>query len=152
MCDVSCEDRNENAMNKEEEMKAQRDKKQAGFTLLELLMVVIIIAILASIALPQYFRTVRKAQRSEALSALATIRSAQMRYKSEFGGYAADLTPLDITYDVAGSNNWTYTTSTAGATAKAQAAGVVGAAGCALDMDVGSGVVTGTPAPDGTGC
>ncbi|MCK8068396.1 pilin [Cobetia amphilecti] len=49
-------------------------RKQAGFTLIELMIVVAIIGILAAIAIPQYQNYVA---RSEAASALATIRSVQ---------------------------------------------------------------------------
>ena len=49
-------------------------RKQSGFTLIELMIVVAIIGILAAIAIPQYQNYVA---RSEAASALATIRSVQ---------------------------------------------------------------------------
>ena len=76
----------------------KRKHKQGGFTLLELLMVVIIIAILASIALPQYIKATEKARAAEALNALSAIRSAQIRYKAldPGGAYTTVLTALDI--------------------------------------------------------
>lgn len=74
------------------------DKRQSGFTLLELLMVVIIIAILASIALPQYIKASEKARSTEALSALGELRTAELRYKAVNSGnnYTATFNDLDV--------------------------------------------------------
>jgi len=79
-----------------------------GFTLLELLMVVIIIAILASIALPQYIKATEKARASEALQLLGAIRASQNRFKagSATAAYAATLAELDAEMP-ATANYWT---------------------------------------------
>ena len=83
-------------------MNTSRDRR-GGFTLLELLMVVIIIAILASIALPQYFRVTERARTSQVLQLLASIRGSELRFKAQAptnvydnsGGLAGlDISPL----------------------------------------------------------
>jgi len=75
----------------------KRTQGLQGFTLLELLMVVIIIAILAAIALPQYIRASERARASEALQLAGAIRSAENRYKAQSptNVYTALLTDLD---------------------------------------------------------
>jgi general secretion pathway protein G len=52
-----------------------------GFTLIELLIVVIIIAILAAIAIPQFSNTSGDAQESAAIANLTTVRSAIELYR-----------------------------------------------------------------------
>ena len=69
-----------------------------GFTLVELLVVVLIIGVLASVAIPQYFKAVEKSRIAEAQSTIATIKSAQERYLAGSGAYASDLNNLDISY------------------------------------------------------
>ena len=56
---------------------------KGGFTLLELLMVVIIIGILASIAMPQYVRVTERARATEAIQLLGAIRMSQHRFKAQ---------------------------------------------------------------------
>lgn len=69
-----------------------------GFTLIELLVVVLIIGILASIAIPQYFKVVEKARVAEAMSLIASVKSAEERYLARGGTYTSNFTQLDISY------------------------------------------------------
>lgn len=83
----------------------ENKKAKKGFTLIELLVVVLIIGILASIAIPQYFKVVEKSRVSEAMSLIASIKSAQERYLARGGNYTSDLTKLDISYPNMTANN-----------------------------------------------
>ena len=78
-------------------MKKRLQRRGKGFTLLELLIVVVVLAVLAGLALPQYIRTVGRAKESEGWQVMASIRSAEMRYYAEWEAATADLTLLDIT-------------------------------------------------------
>jgi prepilin-type N-terminal cleavage/methylation domain-containing protein len=60
-------------------------RRRKGFTLMELIIVVIIIGILAMIGLPQYFKTTERARMAEALDTLGAIRSAELRWAMSNG-------------------------------------------------------------------
>ena len=73
-----------------------------GFTLIEIMVVVIIIGILAGMALPLYSRAVEKARIAQAVSVLGTIRDAEIRYVTEYGNYTKGAVGLDLS--VTGTN------------------------------------------------
>ena len=58
-----------------------------GFTLVELMIVVAIIGILASIAIPNFISMQYKTKRSEVPSNLKGIKSAQIAYESDFDAF-----------------------------------------------------------------
>jgi len=74
--------------------------RKSGFTLLELMVVVIIIGILAMIALPQFFKATEKARSAEGINILGSLRSAQFRYyaESDTQVYSSDVADLDMEY------------------------------------------------------
>lgn len=85
-----------------------------GFTLLELMIVVVVLGILASVAVPQYLKTVEKAHISEALSMLGQIRSAEARYYAEYRTYSSSLNTLDFSpTDTSGLPSYTYAVDSA---------------------------------------
>ncbi|MGY6555322.1 MAG: pilin [Wenzhouxiangella sp.] len=66
-------------------------RKQQGFTLIELMIVVAIIGILAAIALPQYQNFTTRAQVSEALSLAQGVRTAVTETRQDTGNFPATL-------------------------------------------------------------
>lgn len=67
-----------------------------GFTLLEILIVVVIVGILASLAIPQYQKSVEKAKGSEAIANLNILRGAELRYWGEYNYETNDMDALDV--------------------------------------------------------
>jgi len=61
--------------------------KIKAFTLLEILIVIVVLAVLASIAIPRYTDIVEKSRTSEAMAIFAAIKSAQEVYYSKNGRY-----------------------------------------------------------------
>ena len=61
--------------------------KKSGFSIIELMIVVAIIAFLATIAVPKYFNYFSKAKQAEVAVNLASLYTAQQSYKASNGTY-----------------------------------------------------------------
>lgn len=86
-----------------------------GFTLLEMLIAMVILAILASIALPSYLSYVLRSNRSEAQALLSEAASRQERYFTQNNSYASTAAALNMTSYVANLKSYSLSISNVGA-------------------------------------
>ena len=68
-------------------MKKNKHRKQAGFTLIELMVVVVIIAILAGLIIPRFMGETDKAKQAKAKMQIESLESALKMYKLDYGSY-----------------------------------------------------------------
>ncbi|MBU1007340.1 MAG: type IV pilin protein [Candidatus Omnitrophica bacterium] len=80
-----------------------------GFTLVEVLIVVIIIGILASIGIPQFGASIEKAKGGEARAGLGHTQTAEKVYFAENEVYTTILSNLDINLT---QRYWAFTITT----------------------------------------
>src|SRR2546423_11359413 len=64
-----------------------RAARHAGFSLLEIMIGIVIVALLAAIAYPSYTDAVRKAKRAEGRTAMMQLMEQQERYYSRYNTY-----------------------------------------------------------------
>lgn len=72
-------------------------RSASGFTLIELMIVVLVIAILAAIAIPAYQQFVMRAERAEAAAAVQEIILRQERFRANAPNYATTLAAINLT-------------------------------------------------------
>ena len=109
-------------------------RRSRGFTLIEMLIVIVVIAVLASIVVPRLFGAGRKAKEAKLRAELHNLRNAIQAFYGDHGVYPTQLSHLTATTNpdtstykgewngpyikeipkdpMTGSTNWNYTSST----------------------------------------
>jgi len=72
----------------------KKTRRQFGFSLIELLIVIAIILIILAVAMPRLSKSRMYAQEMAAIQAIRTIHTAQTQYYSTYGKYAESLAAL----------------------------------------------------------
>lgn len=87
--------------------------RHRGFTLMEMMIVVVILGVLVTIAYPSYQEQVRKSRRGDAKQALLDAASRQEQYILDHSTYTADMEELGYAEDPAVSEEGYYTVDAA---------------------------------------
>ena len=74
----------------------RRHYPKRGFTLIELMIAVAIVAILAAVAMPSFLDSIRKGRRSEAFAAISAVQQSQERWRGNNSTYSATLSDLGV--------------------------------------------------------
>ncbi len=71
-------------------------RRDAGFTLVEVVSVCALVGVLAGIALPSYQAQMQRARRSDGVAALTRLQAAQERMRAHQGLYSSDFNALHV--------------------------------------------------------
>jgi type IV pilus assembly protein PilA len=123
----------------------RRTTRRRGFSLIELLIVIAIILIIITMAVPQYNKVQMNAREIAAIRAVQTVRDMQVQYQSQYGRFAKTLTELGPSPGGGASSP-----ASAGLISTSLAAGETGGYKYAMTGDGSGYAVTATPITYGT--
>lgn len=84
-------------------------RRARGFTLMEMMIVVVVVGILAGVALPAYQESLRKGRRTDAKEALMEVANREEQYMLDNSTYVQDMKLLGYAKDPMESDDKHYT-------------------------------------------
>lgn len=127
-------------------------RASAGFTIIEMLITVAVIAIVAAIGYPSYTKYLARGNRSAAESFMLEVASRQERYLVDARQYASDLTALGMSVPSSVSSNYTVTITDVASSPAAYTVKAVPTGGQAtIDVACGTLTITAAGVKDATG-
>ena len=97
----------------------RHQRRQGGFTLIELTISIVIVAVLATVAYPAFLAQVRKARRADAVDYASRIQQLQERYRANNTSYAANLAAMGLSSGASSGGYYTLASAAAGGAAAA---------------------------------
>lgn len=127
---------------------------ERAFTLIELMITVVVVAILAAVAFPSYQSSVRKGRRADAVDASVAVLQAQERYRANNVSYGSSVAAIGLTSTSANAH---YTLGLSSVSATGYTFTASAAAGSPQLRDTGCTALTvtvtnGSPVYAPTGC
>lgn len=92
---------------------ALRNRASRGFTLIEVMMVIVIISVLLAIALPAYENSMQKGRRADAKAALMNVANQQEQFMADQNTYTLNMAELGFPQDPYISEEGHYTVDAA---------------------------------------
>jgi general secretion pathway protein G len=104
------------------------DRLRRGYNLIEIIIVIIIIGILVTFAMPQFSKTRERAFDNEAKANLRLMQAAEKIYRMEIGGYYGPSNVIasintNLKLSLPATSKWNYSVAASGDAAAARAGG-----------------------------
>lgn len=132
------------------------NKERAGFTLMEVLVVLIIIGILVGLSIPNYTKTRERAIDKEAQTVLSLVQAAERMYRLKaveyypFSGVESNINNINTNLKLnlaSPSQRWNYSIQNTATGFTASAARIGGARTWQIDQDDTKASCSGSPCP-----